>query len=171
MDKPTNDYRQAIEKLANEWIVSGLPSRQAVDQAAEDLLTLRDRLGIKGLWASSPLMVTATLDDGLGQGLTIIEKYARLIGIRLISLGLLQTPDAIVAACQHEKPDYLGMTVLQFDSEEEVLYIAQRLPPHTRIVAGGPVFTADPEFAERTGTHYAAKNVAFFLRFMLNDRY
>jgi methylmalonyl-CoA mutase cobalamin-binding subunit len=108
------------------------------------------------------------LDDGLGQGLAVIEKYATTIGIRLVSLGLLQTPETIVAACHRDQPDYLGMTVLQFDSEDDLTFIAGNLPPKTRIVAGGPVFSADPEFAERTGTHYAAKHVAYFLRFMLN---
>ena len=113
-------------------------------------------------------MVTATLDDGLGQGLAVIEKYAAIIGMRLISLGLLQTPEAIIAVCHRDQPDYLGITVLQFDSEDDLITIAEKLPPITRIVAGGPVFSADPEFAERTGTHYAAKNVAYFLRFMLD---
>ncbi len=157
--------------MANAWISSGLPSRQGLDHSADELLALRKRLGATGLWETSPVMITATLDDGLGQGLSIIEKYARVMGIRIISLGLLQTPDYIVAACRREQPDYLGMTVLQFDSEEEVLSIAQRLPDHTRIVAGGPVFTADPDFAERAGIHHAAKNVAHFIRFMLNVRH
>jgi methanogenic corrinoid protein MtbC1 len=114
-------------------------------------------------------MVTATLDDGLGQGLGIIEKFATAIGIRLISLGLLQPVPAIVETCRNEKPDFLGMTILQLDTEEELTAIAGQLPQKTRIVAGGPAFTGDPGFAERTGTHYAARNVTAFLRFMLNE--
>lgn len=129
---------------------------------------LRSQLNIQGVWESAPVMVTATVDDGLGQGLAVIEKYATAIGMRLISLGLMQTPEAIIAACHRYQADYLGMTVLQFDSEDDLISIAEKLPSRTRIVAGGPVFSADPEFAERTGTHYAAKNVAAFLRFMLH---
>lgn len=168
MDNPIDTFRYAIDKLAGGWISSGLPSHQEVDQAADRLLSLRDKFGIQGLWALPPVMVTATLDDGLGQGLAVIEKYASTIGIRLISLGLMQTPEAIIAACHREQPDFLGMTVLQFDSEDDLIDIATNLPPKTRIVAGGPVFSGDPEFAERTGTHYAAKHVAYFLRFMLD---
>ena len=167
MDSPINTYREAVDRLATQWLSSGLPSRQEVDQAADRLLRLRDQLNIQGIWKSSPVMVTATLDDGVGQGLTVIEKYAAAIGIRMVSLGLMQTPETIIAACQEYQPDYLGMTVLQFDSEDDLITIAEQLPPRTRIVAGGPVFSGDPEFAVRTRTHYAAKNVADFLRFML----
>jgi methylmalonyl-CoA mutase cobalamin-binding subunit len=167
MDDPIAVYREAIDRLANQWLSSGLPSRQEVDHAADNLMHLRRQLNIQGIWESAPVMVTATVDDGLGQGLAVIEKYATAIGMRLISLGLMQTPEAIIAACHRYQPDYLGMTVLQFDSEDDLISIAAKLPSRTRIVAGGPVFSADPEFAERTGTHYAAKNVAAFLRFML----
>jgi methanogenic corrinoid protein MtbC1 len=114
-------------------------------------------------------MVTATLDDGLGQGLKIIETFAEAIGMRLVSLGLLQSAATIVNACRDEKPDFLGLTVLQFDTEEALTAIAGQLPKNTRIVAGGPAFSGDPDFAERTGTHYAARNVAAFLRFMLDE--
>ena len=167
MENPIEIYREAIDRLASQWHSSGLPSRQEVDQAADKLMRLRAELNIQGLWEPPPVMVTATLDDGLGQGLAVIEKFATAIGIQLISLGLMQTPEAIIAACRLYQPDYLGMTVLQFDSEDDVISIAEKLPPRTRIVAGGPVFSADPKFTERTGTHYAAKNVADFLRFML----
>lgn len=112
-------------------------------------------------------MITATLDDGLGQGLSVIESYATAIGMRLFPLGLMQPPEVIIEACHQHLPDFLGMTILQFDTEEDLQAISTRLPHHTRIVAGGPVFASDPEFAERTGTHFAAKNVAEFLSFML----
>ena len=42
--------------------------------------SLCEQLGTQGLWASPPLMLTATLDDGLGQGLAVIEKFAKAIG-------------------------------------------------------------------------------------------
>lgn len=168
MDDPLNTFREAINQLAGQWMAIGLPSRQAVDQAAHELLDLRNKLGIQGLWTSPPLMITATLDDGLGQGLAVIEKYATAIGIRLVPLGLMQTPATIIAACRRDQPDFLGMTVLQFDSEDDLISIADGLPAPTRIIAGGPVYFADPDFAGRTGTHFAAKNVAYFLRFMLH---
>ena len=169
MDDPYYVFRDAVGSLADQWLTTGLPSRQGLDEAANDLEGLRKRLGVKGLWEDPPCMVSATLDDGLGQGLAVIEKYAAAIGLRLISLGLMQTPVAIVDACRRHQPEYLGLTVLQFDTEEELAEIASHLPHQTRIVAGGPVFAGDADFAGRTGTHYAAKNVAAFLRYMLDQ--
>ena len=169
MDNPVETYREAIDQLAKLWISSGLPSRQAVAQAAAQLIRLRNQLGIEGLWAPPPLMVTATLDDGLGQGLEVIEAFAAAMGIRLVSLGLMQSPETITAACRRDQADYLGMTVLQFDSEDDLIRIAEKLPSQTRIIAGGSVFSADAEFAQRTGVHYAAKNVAYFLSYMLHE--
>jgi len=163
------EFRLAVSRLADQWIAEGLPSQQILHESIAKLDRLRERLNVQGLWRNKPCMVTATLDDGLGQGLAIIEGFAAVIGLRLISLGLLQAPASVVEACQREVPDFLGMTILQFDTEEELTTIAGQLPQQTRIVAGGPAFTGDPDFADRTGTHYAAKNVAAFLRFMVDD--
>ena len=120
-----------------------------------------------GLWDNPPLMITATLDDGLGQGLQIIRMFSEIAGLELIDLGLLVAPEKITTACQKNKPDLLGLTILQFDSEENILTISKNLPSKTKIIAGGPVFTAGPGFARRTGIHFTAKNVADFIRFLL----
>jgi methylmalonyl-CoA mutase cobalamin-binding subunit len=167
MDDANVAFRIAVGNLASQWIASGLPSRQALDKAAGNLECLRERLKVNGIWDQSPCMLTATLDDGLGQGLAVIEKYAVAVGIRLVSLGLMLRPKAIIEACRHHQPDFLGLTILQFDTEDDLRCIAAHLPRKTRIVAGGPVFDGDPDFADRTGIHYAAKNVADFLRYML----
>jgi methylmalonyl-CoA mutase cobalamin-binding subunit len=167
-DSSYNPLREAAQQLVDSWCVSGLPSRQQLDAAFNHLNGLRERLNISGLWERSPTMVTATLDDGIGQGLAVIENCAAAIGIRLISSGLMRSPEAISDACRRHQPDWLGVTVLQFDSEDDLKWIAQRLPCRTRIVAGGPVFSADPGFAQRTGVYYAARNVADFLQFMLD---
>lgn len=168
MNDPQHAFRDAVDSLASQWLSAGLPSRQGLDEAAWTLERLRERLGVHSLWEDPPCMVTATLDDGLGQGLAVIEKYAVAIGIRLIPLGLMQPPAAIIDACHRHRPDFLGLTILQFDTEDDLTCIANNLPRKTRIVAGGPVFAGDLDFAGRTGTHYAAKNVAAFLRFMLD---
>ena len=162
-------FRAYVSHHADHWLATGLPSRQDLDQAAEQIDQMRERLRVTGLWSDPPLMLTATIDDGLGQGLSVIERFAEVIGIRLMALGLLQSPETIIAACGHHRPDYLGLTVLQFDSEDDLAKIARGLPRKTRIIAGGPVFIGDLGFAERTGTHHTAKNVAAFLRFMLDD--
>jgi hypothetical protein len=81
----------------------------------------------------------------------------------------MQPPEAVMHACRRQRPDFLGLTILQFDTEDDLTAIAKNLPAETRIVAGGPVFKGDSDFAGRTGTHYAANNVADFLRFMLDS--
>ena len=169
MDDPTTALRTAVSRLAHQWLASGLPSRQELDQADSQLKDLRARLAVRGLWQVPPCMVTATLDDGLGQGLAVIERFAGAIGMRLVALGLMQPPGNIVDACRRHNADYLGLTVLQFDSEDDLRWIANHLPSQTHIVAGGPVFKGDPDFAGRTGTYYAARNVADFLRFMVDE--
>lgn len=168
MSDGVETFRNAVSQLAREWQHTGLPSRQTLDQSADALAEKRRALSAPGIWNDrSPVMVTATLDDGLGQGLSIIEKFAEAIGIRIIRLGLMQSAGAVIDACRRHQPDYLGMTVLQFDTEDELFEIARALPEKTRIVAGGPVFTGDPEFAGRAGVHYAARHVADFLLFMV----
>lgn len=168
MHHPQHAFRKAVDRLAGHWLATGLPSRQGLDEAADKLERMRERLNVRGIWEQPPSMLTATLDDGLGQGLAVIEKYAVAIGLRLIRLGLMQTPEAIIDACRRHQPDYLGLTILQFDTEDDLACIAKSLPRKTRIVAGGPVFAGDPGFSGRTGTHFAAKNVAAFLQFMLD---
>jgi methanogenic corrinoid protein MtbC1 len=144
-----------------------LPSRSGLEKAAGELREWKVKTGNSGLWDKPPLMITATLDDGLGQGLEIIRMFSETAGIEIIDLGLLVTPEKIIAECKENNPDLLGLTVLQFDSEEDILMIRRNLPSKTKIIAGGPVFTADPGFARRTGIHFTAKNVAYFIRFLL----
>jgi methylmalonyl-CoA mutase cobalamin-binding subunit len=168
LENSLSEFRQAVGDSARQWQAEGLPSRQVLEETAVKWVCLRNRLKIQGIFLQPPCMVTATLDDGLGQGMGIIEKYAAAIGMRLISLGLMVSPPVIVDACRRHRPEFLGMTILQFDSEEDLRSISENLPGNTRIIAGGPVFRADPAFAARTGTHYAARNVADFLRFMLD---
>jgi methylmalonyl-CoA mutase cobalamin-binding subunit len=162
-------FREAVGSLSGQWLATGLPSRQGLDEAALELERLRERLAVQGIWEHPPAMVTATLDDGLGQGLAIIETFAGVIGIRLISLGLMQTPEAVIHTCLRDRPDFLGLTILHFDTEDDLTAIAKHLPTETRIVAGGPAFKGDPDFAGRTGTHFVANNVADFMRFMLDS--
>jgi hypothetical protein len=74
MDQAYSAFRAAVGSFANQWIAAGLPSRQGLDEAAGILDSMRERLKVNGIWDQSPSMVTATLDDGLGQGLAIIEN-------------------------------------------------------------------------------------------------
>jgi len=153
--------------LSRDWQSSGLPSRSGLEKAAGDLREWKLKTGCSGLWDIPLLMITATLDDGLGHGLEVIRMFSEVAGLDILDLGLLVTPEKIITACRKNKPDLLGLTILQFDSEEDILMISRNLPSKTRIIAGGPVFTADQGFARRTGIHFTAKNVAYFIDFLL----
>jgi hypothetical protein len=163
------DLRKILNDLLEEWHRMGLPARAAVIQRAKEILHWKAAQNIEGLWPDAPLLVTATLDDGFGQGLEIIHLYAEVVGLRTHFLGLLQKPDAVLAACRRLKPDFLGLTVLQFDTEDALRTIRGKLPVKTRLIAGGPLFKADPEFAVRTGIDFAADNVADLLVYLLED--
>ncbi len=115
-------------------------------------------------------MLTATLDDGWGHGLDIIQALAEAVGVHVESLGVLQTPEAVVGACRQHRPDLLGLTVLQFDSDDAVRHILGQLPPDTTLIAGGAAYQFDPDFAKRTQTPFVARNGAAFLQFLQNYR-
>lgn len=53
---------------------------------------------------------------------------------------------------------------MSFDTEDDLVLIARNIPATTRIVAGGPAFKGDPEFARRTGVHRVASDPADFLK-------
>jgi len=163
-----NEFRQKLEIFLQDR-ENGPPTREVYLNAARELRLWRKERNHTGLWTVPPLMVTATVDDGWGHGLEVIEKLADAVGIRVNPLGLLQAPAAIIEACRRMKPHFLGMTVLQFDSDDMVAEIIHGLPPFTRLVAGGAAFHYDPDFAARTGTHVVMKNGTAFLRFLIED--
>jgi methylmalonyl-CoA mutase cobalamin-binding subunit len=167
MDPSIETFRLAVNRYIDERLANGHPSREQLDEVAGKLERLRRHTSPTGIWEVPPVMATATLDDGLGQGLAIIERFAGAIGIPVLRLGLMQKPESIIKNCLRYQPDFLGLTVLQFDTEADLQIISPKIPGHTRIIAGGPVFNSDPDFAQRTGTHYTAKNAAEFLRLML----
>ena len=79
----------------------------------------------------------------------------------------MQTAPAIVAACRQHHPGLLGLTVLQFDTEAELVEIRNGIPAATRIVAGGPVFAADSDLATRAGIDFVARDAASFWEYLL----
>lgn len=168
MQAEINDYRAKLADLVTEWKYQGLPSREGLEKKALELFNWKDRTGIKGIWsARPPLMVTATLDDGIGQGLQLIHLFAAAIGMPTYFLGLFQNPQFIIETCRNFRSEYLGLTVLQFDSEETVSEIVSGLGGQTCIIAGGPVFRLDTGFAERTGVNVVAGSAADFIEFCL----
>lgn len=150
-----------------EWIALGLPSRKKLETIADEWLFWKKKHKINGLWDDEPLMLTATIDDGLGQGLQIIHHYAKVLGIRVLSIGLLQQPENILNACRKYQPEFLGMTILQLDSDDALFQIGHGLESKTCLIVGGPVFKFDRELAERCKVDFVANNVAYFIDYFL----
>jgi hypothetical protein len=163
---PNDEFRSQLQSLSQEWLCNGTPAYQELDTMAVQLEKMKKALAIKGIWTEKPLMVTATLDDGLGQGLRTIHRYGDIIGLEIYSLGLLQTPETIIAACRRLRPRFLGLTVLQLDSDDDLGQIGKSLPRETSMIAGGPVFQYDPDMAQRCGVVAVCPNVAHFIDFM-----
>ncbi len=168
MEIQHNRLREKIDRLLESWQKNGLPSRQGLVEAADRLAQWKKKERLSGLWSPPLTMVTATIDDGWGHGLDIIHRYATVAGVSIHPLGLLRLPEEIIDACKARRPDILGLTVLQFSSDDDLLCISGNLPKKTRIIAGGPVFNADPDFAADTGVHHVAKNAAAFLELLLS---
>ena len=159
--------RNQLQRLCDQWLSTGLPSRDALLQTAEQLNRWKIQHKVPGIWPAAPLMITATLDDGIGQGIDIINIFSDIVGMKVKPLGLLQPAERIVAACLKDRPEFLGLTVLQIDSEETLSLIGQRVPSQTRIVAGGPAFKYEPEMAVRCHVHHVAVNVAAYIEYLL----
>ena len=164
---PHEDLRAYIRGELNRWAQDGLPSREKLVHSAEETHAYRLSIASTGLWPQPPLMMTASIDDGFGHGLDLIHRYAEAVGLRVKALGLLRAPKTIVAACQRDLPDLLGLTILQFDTEDQVSAIRRECPTTTTLIAGGPLFGADPDFASRAGIDVAVKDVGGFLKFLL----
>ncbi|MCP4686835.1 MAG: hypothetical protein GY859_02230 [Desulfobacterales bacterium] len=160
--------KKKLKELLEEWRANGAPSRSGLQAAAVALREWRSERCGGGLWENPPLMVTATVDDGMGHGLELIHQWASVIGLRVHPLGLLRPAGEIIAVCRDLRPHFLGLTILQFDSDETVKKIRQGIPAATRILAGGPALFADPDFAHRAGVEFTAKNAAVFLEYMMN---
>jgi len=159
--------RDRLQQLVVDLQAKGRPARTELAVAVAAVRQWKNEQALDGLWPEPPLMVTATLDDAMGHGLDLIHQYAEAAGVQVNHLGLLKAPDAIASACRDLEPMLLGLTVLQFDTEDDLAFIARNIPKATKIVAGGPVFKADPDLARRAGIHRVAIDAADFLNFLL----
>lgn len=168
MNAETVHLREKIRRITDKWLSGGLPSREKLESTVISLDRWKQDHQVKGIWPNRrPLMATTTLDDGLGQGLQVIERYAAAAGLRVNQLGLLKKPDFIVEQCHRLQPDFLGLTILQLDSEDDLARVGHGKPPETVLIAGGPVFKFDPPMAQRCKVDYVAPNVAYFMDFLL----
>ena len=145
-------------------------SRAEIFRAGEILMDRQDPATAKGVWPSPPLMMTATLDDAIGQGLKIIHLYSRLAGMNVEQLGLMLPPEKIIEACRQSKPDVLGLTILQFHSEETLCDLVERLPSQTKVIVGGPIFKSFSREEVNAKDYHVLNDIRHFLDFLLDMR-
>ena len=162
-----NHLKEKLHRISQRWISDGLPPYQQLISTADELSEWKRDHHVNGIWPKRPLMISATLDDGIGQGISIIERYAAIVGLEVNHLGLLQKPTTIIEECRRCQPDLLGLTILQLDTEDDLAQVGHNLPAKTCLIAGGPVFRFDPDMARRCGVNYTATNLAYFVRYLL----
>ena len=98
----------------------------------------------------------------------MIHLFSRVAGIEIIPLGLMQKEEAIINACIKKAPDFLGMTILQFDSEERLSHIADQIPQKTQIIVGGPIFNMMDHEDLSKKPYIVLNTVSAYLDFLLN---
>lgn len=159
----------ALTRLCTAWEARGLFSRNRVMSTGRQLVRWKQQHDISGLWHKAPVLVTATLDDGLGMGLDLIELYAAVAGMRVERLGLLMDSDTLVQQCQASRPDFLGLTVLREDAMELLdTQIAPAVLPETTILAGGPAFKLLPLKERREKPYVILPDLTAFVRYVLS---
>lgn len=168
MTTPPAELRKRLQCLLQTWRETGAPPRWQLMNTLQEIVAWKDERRANGIYSAPPLMLTATLDDGWGHGLEVIEMCARAAGVYVERLGLLRSAEQIIERCRQLCPQLLGMTVLQLDSEPSLSLITSELKDCTQILVGGPPFQIEPELADRTGVDFVAKNVTDFLDFILH---
>ena len=160
--------RPILEEMSRMLHANASWSRAEIFRAGEILQDRKDAMVIKGLWQLPPRMITATLDDAIGQGLQIIHLFSRLAGVNVQSMGLMQPPDKIIDFCRKSSPDILGMTLLQFHSEEILCDIVASLPPQTTTIVGGPIFKSFSRKELNNKDYLVLNDIHLFLEFLLD---
>ena len=165
---PDVRLREALEDFSRTLTARPGMARSAILGQAQALMEWKKTSGLMGIFTSPPRLVTATLDDGIGQGLAMIHCLADLAGVFLIPLGLMQAPETIITECRRRQPDFLGLTVLHFDTEELLCdQIIPQLPAIVRVIAGGPVFSAMDEDTLAAKPYRVFNHARDFLGFLL----
>ncbi|MFP4474388.1 MAG: cobalamin B12-binding domain-containing protein [Desulfatibacillaceae bacterium] len=158
---------EKLKALLADWEENGVPPRHTVEDVGQQLIRWKQDRGVAGVWKTPPTMVTATIDDGMGFGLFLIQMFGEIAGLEIHPLGLMRKKARIIEAVQKQRPDILGLTVLQFTSEEDLVEIGGNLPENTALVVGGPVFKGNPELTSRANVAFVARDVGAFLRWLL----
>ena len=164
----TQTLRAVLREYSDTWRQDLTVSWTEMYQTGETLLAWKREENISGLWGEKPTMITATLEDGIGQGLKMIHLFSQVAGIDVVSLGLMQTEESIINACIKQAPDFLGMTVLQLDSEERLSHIVDHIPKETQVVVGGPIFNMMDSEDLSKKRYLVLNTVSVYLDFLLD---
>ncbi|MDY6824634.1 MAG: hypothetical protein SWH68_12685 [Thermodesulfobacteriota bacterium] len=168
-DASRSALRQALNQCLQTFRENPGMSGSEILQQGRSLAAWKQARGIDGIFTDPPRMMTATLDDGIGQGLTLIHCFAELAGVTLIPLGLMQAPETIINECRRQQPDILGLTVLQYGTEELLCNdIIPHLPDRVQVIVGGPVFKTMDKAALAAKPYRVLNDVRAFLDHMLN---
>lgn len=160
--------RAALREFSDTWRQDPTVSWTEMYQTGEKLLAWKKEENISGIWKKKPKMITATLEDGVGQGLKMIHLFSQVAGIEIIPLGLMQKEEAIINACIKQAPDFLGMTILQFDSEERLTHIINHISKETQVVVGGPIFNMMDREELLKKPYIVLNTVSAYVDFLLN---
>lgn len=163
----TEPLRKHLLDLLATWRREGLPSWTQAYQSGQALLGWKTEQQIGGLWERPPQLVTATLDDSIGQGLKMIHLFSEVAGVVVTPLGLMQPPEHIVSTCRQLRPDILGMTVLQFDTVDLLDEIADNIPEETQMIVGGPALKMMTTAELRLKNYRVIREVAAYLEYLL----
>jgi methylmalonyl-CoA mutase cobalamin-binding subunit len=159
--------RTILNELVNQWQNDPTVSWYQIYQVGEKLLAWKTQNRIAGIWKQSPKMITATMDDAIGQGLKMIHLFSRIAGMDIEPLGLMQSKETIIDACNYQLPDFLGMTILQYDTEEILNTIIPQFPKKMCILVGGPIFKMIPENELQHKKYTSFNSICDYLNFLL----
>lgn len=134
----------------------------------EKIMEWKVREGVGDLVNQPAKMVTATLDDAIGQGLKMIHLFSCIMGIDIIPLGLMQSEERIVAECVKHQPDFLGLTILQFDTEDALDTLIREIPMDIKVIVGGPVFRFMDQDDLKHKPYIVLNTVSAFIDFFCN---
>lgn len=154
-----------IKEMLDEWEEQGMPPRWTLLRSLQTLREYREKNHIQ-LFPNSPVIMTATLDDGWGIGIDVIHKACEMLGISHRFLGLLVRPGKILKQCGILQPDFLGLTVLHETSLCDLKYIIQNLSPSIMILVGGLSVDIQNDHLSSGRIHYI-RNVSQFIRLFL----
>lgn len=164
-----NDFIASVRKKLESWEKSGIPPRWTLLEELKELQNLRVSLGLDSVMENPPRLLTATLDDGWGLGLDVIHLACDALGIPYTFIGLMKTPEEIMATCVSNPPDAVGISVIQEDSVEKLLHLRRLLPRNIPIFAGGPGLKDRIEVPSEEKL-VIVKNVAHFMKLILENK-